>query len=125
MSKQLFILAHDMARERAIHAVRNAPTGHAVTISEPTRTLDQNAALHAVLQEISEQREWAGKKWDVDTWKRLLTAAWVRAEGGTVTMVPAIDGAGFDVIYQRTSDLTKQECSSLIEYVTAWHMTSD
>jgi hypothetical protein len=35
----------------------------------------QNRLLHACLSEISKQVEWAGAKRDVDTWKRLLTAA--------------------------------------------------
>ena len=39
----------------------------------------QNRLLHACLSEISKQVEWAGAKRDVDTWKRLLTAAWLRA----------------------------------------------
>ena len=38
----------------------------------------QNRLLHACLSEISKQVEWAGAKRDVDTWKRLLTAAWLR-----------------------------------------------
>ena len=33
MTKRLFILAHDIARQRAIDAVREAPAGYAVTIA--------------------------------------------------------------------------------------------
>jgi len=84
------------------------------------RSNEQNAKLHAVLADIAEQKEWAGKKLDVESWKRLMTAAWCRAESGGVEIVPAIDGHGFDIIYRRTSRMNKKELSELIEYATAW-----
>ena len=37
MTKQTFIMAHDMARQRAVQAVKDAPEGHMVVISEPTK----------------------------------------------------------------------------------------
>lgn len=57
---------------------------------------------------------------DVDTWKRLLTAAWLRARGEHVEMLPAIDGNGVDIVFRRTSQLTKAECAELSEFVMAW-----
>lgn len=84
------------------------------------RSTEQNARLHALLSDIAEQKQWAGKSLDVESWKRLIVAAWSRANQGTVEIVPAIDGHGFDVIYRRTSRMTKQEMSELIEYATAW-----
>lgn len=80
----------------------------------------QNRLLHACLSEISRQIDWAGQKRDVDTWKRLLTAAWLRARGENVEMLPAIDGHGVDIVFRRTSQLTKAECSELSEFVFAW-----
>lgn len=80
----------------------------------------QNRLLHACLSEISKQVEWAGAKRDVDTWKRLLTAAWLRARGEGVEVLPAIDGHGIDVVFRHTSKLTKAECAELSEFVMAW-----
>ena len=91
-----------------------------VELREETRSLKQNALLHAMLGDISRQVEWAGKKRDTDTWKRLLTAAWLRARGESVELLPAIDGHGVDVVFRRTSKLTRAECSDLCEYVMAW-----
>ena len=91
-----------------------------VELREETRSLKQNALLHAMLGDISRQVEWAGKKRDTDTWKRLLTAAWLRARGESVELLPAIDGHGVDVVFRRTSKLTRAECSELCEYVMAW-----
>jgi hypothetical protein len=64
--------------------------------------------------------EWAGKKRDPDVWKRLLTAAWCRAHGENIEILPALDGNGFDIVYRKTSRLTKAECADLIEYIYAW-----
>ena len=87
----------------------------------PERRSDaQNRLLHACLSEISKQVEWAGAKRDVDTWKRLLTAAWLRARGEPIEMLPALDGHGVDIVFRRTSQLTKAECAELSEFVMAW-----
>ena len=80
----------------------------------------QNRLLHACLSEISKQVEWAGCKRDVDTWKRLLTAAWLRARGEPIEMLPALDGHGVDIVFRRTSQLTKAECAELSEFVMSW-----
>jgi Ribonuclease G/E len=84
------------------------------------RSLEQNALLHSLLGEIAAQKEWAGRKWDATTWKRLLTASFERTQGRSVEVVPAIDGHGLEVLYRRTSRMSKQELSELIEFVTAW-----
>lgn len=116
----IFRLVHQQARERAIEAVRNAPDGYTVAIKKPSRNNEQNAALHALLQEIAHTRKWSGQKLSVDDWKRLLTAGWCKATGRGVKIVPALDGQGFDAIYQRTSTLSKAEMSELIDYISAW-----
>ena len=89
-------------------------------LREETRSDKQNRFLHAMLGDISKQTEWAGKKRDTDTWKRLLTAAWLRARGESVELLPALDGHGVDVVFRHTSKLTRAECSELTEYVAAW-----
>ena len=91
-----------------------------VEVRQETRSLAENAMLHALLGQISREVEWAGKKRDVETWKRLLTAAWCRARGEHVEMLPALDGHGVDIVFRRTSQLTRSECAELIEYVLAW-----
>lgn len=89
-------------------------------ILNPRRNGEQNRLLHALLGEISKQVTWAGKKWHVEDWKRLITAAWVRTRQQSVTMAPAIDGHGFDVLYQRTSTLSKAEFAELVDFTQCW-----
>lgn len=123
MTAQSFILVHDEARRRAVKAVQDAPAGYAVKVSPPTRNLEQNALLHALLTDIAGRRQWAGQSWDCEDWKRLLTAAWMRTRNEAAVMLPALDGKGFEVLYRRTSRLTKAECAELIEYIQAWDGT--
>lgn len=85
-----------------------------------TRSDKQNRLLHAMLADIAGQVEWAGKKRDVETWKRLLMAAWLRARGESVELLPAIDGHGVDVVFRRTSKLTRAECAELCDWIMAW-----
>lgn len=91
-----------------------------LTLKPETRSLKENALLHALLTQISKQKDWAGQKRDVETWKRLITAAWCRARGEHVEMLPALDGHGVDIVFRRTSQLTRAECSELIEFLYAW-----
>lgn len=96
---------------------------HVLTIEEEKRTGQQNRLLHAILQDISERREWAGQKWDVEVWKRLLVAAWTRANNEQLVLVPALDGRGVDIVFRRTSKMTKAEVADLIDFITAWDAT--
>jgi len=120
VSRRVFVLAHDIARQRAIDAVGMAPDGYSVTIVEPRRSLAENNLLHALIDEIAKKIEWAGKKRDPEVWKRLLVAAWCRVHGESVEILPALDGHGVDIVPARTSKLTRKECADLIEFVFSW-----
>ncbi len=85
----------------------------------------ENRLLHLMLTYISKHHEWAGKKRDVDTWKRLLIAAWCRATGEPVELLPALDGMGVDIVFRRSSNLSRKECAELIEFVYAWGAQND
>lgn len=96
--------------------------GHRLVLSvkPETRSDAANRLLHATLADIARQVEWAGKKRDVDVWKRLLTAAWLRTRNEHVELLPAADGNGVDIVFRHTSQLTRAECSELQEYLYAW-----
>lgn len=100
--------------------------GHVMTLTaEPERRNgDQNRLLHALLGEIAAKVEWAGKKREAEVWKRLLTAAWLRARGESIEVLPALDGHGIDVVFRPTSKLTKAECTELLEFIQAWAATN-
>jgi hypothetical protein len=91
-----------------------------VEVRPKRRSTEANAKLHAELGEIAESIPWAGRLRDTETWKRLMTAAWLRARGESVEILPALDGFGVDVVFRRTSKLSGAEMAELIEYVIAW-----
>lgn len=112
--KRIYRLVHDEARRRARHDVESAPDGWIVTVSEPTRSLDQNALMWPLLEDIARQVEWYGNRLTADEWKDVLTAA-LRKE----KVVPGING-GFVVLGQRTSKMGKREFSELVELIYAF-----
>lgn len=115
-----FFLVHQQARRTAAEFMYDAPEGAHVVVKEPKRNEAINAALHARLTEIAKRREWAGRKWDVETWKRLFVAAWGRATAQQMVMLPALDGAGVDVVFRRTSEMSQREVSDLLAFIEAW-----
>ena len=121
------VQAHQAIETAWRHAKVWLMAGHRLTLEiRPEKRSDaQNRLLHACLSEISKQVEWAGAKRDVDTWKRLMTAAWLRARGEPIEMLPALDGKGVDIVFRRTSQLTKAECAELSEFVMAWAAERD
>lgn len=118
--KRIYIFSHETARKLAAAQCFLAPAGYVCTIQEPTRTLSENALLHALIAEVADKIEWAGKKRDPEIWKRLMVAAWCRIHGESVEVLPALDGHGVDIVPARTSKLSKKECADLIEYIYAW-----
>lgn len=115
-----FRLVHAAARDGATRAVKTAPDGFVCVVRPPNRSLDQNALLHDALSDIAAQVEWKGQRFTLDTWKRLCMASWLRERGGQPELIPALDGNGFDVVYERTSKLTVAQMSEFLEWITAF-----
>lgn len=109
--KRIFKLVHDQARNGAAQFARQAPEGWVVTFAEPTRTLDQNALLWPLLEDVSQQVDWYNNRLTAEEWKDVFTAA-LRKE----KVVPGING-GFVVVGQRTSKMGKREFSNLVELI--------
>jgi hypothetical protein len=114
MTKRIFVMAHPLARRRAMEAVAEAPEGYIVQVSEPTRNGSQNALLWAILDDISNQVVWHGQKLSPDDWKHVLSATLKKSR-----IAPGIDG-GFVVLGLATSRMTKAEFSELLELCYAF-----
>ena len=114
MSKQYFVIANESVRQRAMEALVSAPIGYGVAISEPTRTLEQNALMWPLLHDLSKQVNWYGNRLTDEEWKDVMTAAIKKQK-----VVPGVDG-GFVVCGQRTSKMGKKEFSDLIDVIYAF-----
>lgn len=108
------------ARENACAAIREAPDGYIVTISEPTRNLAQNAKLWALLTDISRQVKHVGLTLSPESWKDLFTASWKKQ-----TVIPNLDGDGFVICALSTSAMSKREFAELIEVIYAFGASKD
>ena len=117
--KRVFKMAHATARRLAVEAVQNAPEGWCVTVSEPTRNLDQNAAMWPILQAFSDQLQWpvnGAMVWMTpDEWKDVLSAAYKRE---AVKVAMGLDG-GVVMLGCRTSKFTVREMSEFLEFLHA------
>ena len=109
-----YILAHDTARRLAAAFCMTAPEGWHVRVTPPTRTLDQNAKLWPMLDDISKQVNWYGKRLTREEWKDVFSAALKKQK-----VVPGLDG-GFVVCGQHTSKMGKREFAELIELMYAF-----
>lgn len=117
MSKRVFVLSHSEARRRAVQTCQEAPDGFVVTVAEPTRNLEQNAAQWPILEAFSEQLEWPvnGRmtKMAAEDWKDLLTAAFRRE---LARVAPGLDG-GMVLLGARTSKFSKKQFSDWLEFL--------
>ena len=120
MTKRTLILAHDVARQRAVEAVKTAPEGYSVTIAEPRRNSDQNAKFHAICSDIAKSgMTWAGKPRTADQWKVLLVSGHAVATKEGAEMVPGIEGE-FVNVRESTALMSVRRSASLIEYTLAF-----
>ena len=120
MDKRTFILAHDLARQSALQAVKEAPDGFVVEIKQKTRTLDQNAKFHAICADLAKSGiKWAGRERDPQQWKVLLVSGHAVATKEQAEIVPGLEGE-FINLRESTANMNKKRGSSLIEYAIAW-----
>lgn len=121
MQPRVFVLVNGDVRARAAtYLQREAPDGWTVHVRPPRRDSLINGALHARLGEIADRVEWAGRKWDIEAWKRLFVAAWSRSTDRDAEAAPALDGQGVDVVFRQTSQMTQREMAELLAYIDAW-----
>ena len=117
--KKTFIMAHAVARAHALQAVEDAPEGYVITVSEPTRNLEQNAAQWPILQAFADQLQWpvnGAMEWlTADEWKDILTAAFKRE---TVRVAMGLDG-GMVMLGSRTSKFSKAQFSEWLDFLNA------
>lgn len=117
--RRVFILAHPEARRRALAYVAEAPEGYVVKVSEPNRTLAQNAAQWPYLVAFSKQLLWPVNgsmvRLEPDEWKAVLTAAF---EGETVRLAAGLNG-GVVMLGMKTSKLGVKRFSEWFDFLQA------
>lgn len=122
--RQTFRLVNDRVRSNALAALRVAPADFVVTIRPHTRSLDQNAKLHAILSDLANsQVKWAKKRRTLDEWKALMISAHAVATDNPGEVIPGIEGE-FVAIRESSASMGVARAASLIEYVLAFCVTN-
>jgi hypothetical protein len=128
--KKTYILAHDVARQRAVEAVRNAPDGFSVTIAEPIKSRGQEEKYHAQIGDIAAQWQYLGVKWSAEDMKRILVNAFKEdtkndpelgecwRSMGELRAVPGLRG-GLVVLGEQTRRFPKRLASAFVEWLYA------
>lgn len=105
----------DRAIQGVIAAVKQG--GWVLELRPAKRTDDQNDALHGLIGQIMKQRtHHNGVRMTKELWK----AAFMQALGEEIRFVPTLDGSGLFPIGLKTSALSKERFSDLMELVLAW-----
>lgn len=99
--------------------VVDAPDGHVLTIKPATRSLDQNAKMHALFADIARQAKHMGRTMTAQQWKTLFISGHAVATGLGADMVPGLEGEYCNV-RESSASMSIARMSSVIEYTTAW-----
>jgi hypothetical protein len=116
----IILTINELSRPRCHAEIDCAEDGRVLRISEPTRTLEQNALLWPLLHDVSKQVIWYGRKLDAEDWKHIFTASLTRMD-----VVPNIENTGFVAMGQSTSKMTKAQFSDLIQLIYAFGAEHD
>lgn len=132
MTKRTIILAHATARATAHRAIDEAPAGHVVTITEPTKRRIQEEKYHAMIGDIARQTTYAGKRWDADDMKRILVdefAEEMRINGEPLhhdsRVVPSENGRRVIQLGCQTKEFRVKEAAAFIDWLYAWGADRD
>lgn len=115
MSRATVIIRGPADRSLIARWAANVAEGTIVEFRSARRSVDQNALLWARLGEISRGVVWYGQKLTAEDWKDVFTASLRKAR-----VVPGLDTGSFVPLGMRTSDMTKDEMTALLDLIDAF-----
>jgi hypothetical protein len=90
-------------------------------VKRSTRSSDQNAMFHSLIDSIAKQMKVAGSAWSSDDWKRLLIDQWAHETGRKIGKVaPSLDGERVVQLGLQSHKFTVEEGSEFIEWLLCW-----
>jgi hypothetical protein len=90
-------------------------------VKRSTRSSDQNAMFHSLIDLVAKQMKAAGSAWSSDDWKRLLIDQWAHETGRKIGKVaPSLDGERVVQLGLQSHKFTVEEGSEFIEWLMAW-----
>lgn len=116
MATALVTIRGKADRDKLHRWVDGVPDLTRVAFHDPKRSLPQNAAMHAALQDIASQKEYFGLKLEPEDWKLIFMDALDRE----TRMVPNLDGNGMVALGRSSSRLSREEFSGLLSIIYEW-----
>lgn len=116
MSRVLVVINSLEERQRIAKWAMNVKLGTRVEFKETKRSLPQNDRFWAMLTDVSLQAVHCGRKYTPDEWKIIF----LHAIGREIQFLPSLDEKTFVPWGQSSSDLSKEEMSDLMEFMSAW-----
>ena len=115
MSRAIVTIKNVADRNLVSRWASNVQPGTTVEFRAPRRSNEANALMWSLLSQISKGVDWYGQKLTSEDWKDVLTASLRRTR-----VVPGIDAGTFVPLGMRTSQMTKEEISDLLELIYAF-----
>jgi hypothetical protein len=115
MGRALVIIASNEDRSKLHNWIAKAPWNTRVEFKGPKRSVPQNDLMWSRLTEIAENVVWYGQKLTPDDWKDVFTASLRKAR-----VVPGLDAGSFVPLGMRTSDMSKEEMTALLDLIDAF-----
>jgi hypothetical protein len=106
-------------RRHVAEQVANLPEGYVIKAGPPTRSLEQNAMLHAMFGELAKKARYMGRQLTLNQWKTLMISGHAMATGLGADVICGIEGE-FVNIRESSANMTVARMTSLIEYINAW-----
>lgn len=115
MSSATLIMNAPHRRKLAAQWAKTAPDGTVIVFRKPGRTPPQNDRMWAMLTDVSRQAEHNGRRYTPDQWKQLF----MHACGHEAQFMSGLNGEPFPAGF-RSSKLTKEQMSELMDFIDAW-----
>jgi hypothetical protein len=92
-----------------------------LSITEETKTREQEEKYHAQIGDIYKAMKSAGSEWSREDWKRLLIDQWAQDNGQEGSRVaPSLDGKRIVQLGLQSRRFNLAQGSSFIEWLYAW-----
>lgn len=115
MAGQTVILRGDVQRQFAHALINRAGDDFVVNVRQPSRNVDQNARMWAMLSDVSRSKP-EGRVWTTDTWK----AAFMHSLGHQCQFADGLDGSGPFPVGFKSSRLSVSEMADLITVIAEY-----
>lgn len=115
MKAQTVRLVGDVQRAHAKRLIDEAPAGYVVKLAKETRTDEQNRKLWPMIYDLRRQVPDLVEYSAEDIKLRFMNAL-----GTELRFLPTLEGQGMFPVGHRSSTLTKEQFSGLVELLYAW-----